>query len=212
VYKLFYYPRNASWAPHLILKELGVDYQLELVDRKSEAQKSAEYLALNPTGLIPTLVDGDKVLLESAAIGFYLCEKHSETNLLPPIGHPLRQSCFQWMFFLTSTIQSELMIYFYPEKHTTDSKHSNSIITAQEDLIGKGLSLLDQQIAEQNYLVGNQITICDYFLFMMCHWASEIHRPPLHFKNLARVMRSLARRESFKEVCEVEGTSLAIYD
>ena len=69
MYKLFYYPRNASWAPHLVLKELGVDHELILVDRKTNAHKSEQYMMLNPTGRIPTLIDGDLVIFESAANG-----------------------------------------------------------------------------------------------------------------------------------------------
>ncbi|WP_348650733.1 glutathione S-transferase N-terminal domain-containing protein [Thalassomonas sp. RHCl1] len=76
MYKLFYYPRNASWAPHMLLKEIGAEHELILVDRKSEQQKSSEYLKLNPTGRIPTLVDGDLVIAESAAICLHLCDSH----------------------------------------------------------------------------------------------------------------------------------------
>ena len=54
MYKLFYYPSNASLAPHLVLKELGVEFELELVDRKIDEHKSKEYLVLNPTGRMPT--------------------------------------------------------------------------------------------------------------------------------------------------------------
>lgn len=75
MYKLFYYPRNASFAPHMLLAEMQLDYELILVDRKTEAQKNPEYLTLNPTGRIPTLtVDGEPIY-ESAAICLFLCER-----------------------------------------------------------------------------------------------------------------------------------------
>jgi glutathione S-transferase len=195
-----------------MLSELNVDYELKLVDRKNDAQKDAQYLALNPTGRIPTLIHGEQTIFESAAIGLYLCEQHVNANLLPAMGNPLRVQCYQWLFYLTSTVQSELMVYFYPEKHTTDSTHSPAIVLAQEKLISEGLKLLDQQIANKRFLMGDHITICDYFLFMMCHWASDLKRPPISFTNLGRLMRELASRESFRQVCEVEGTSLTIYD
>lgn len=65
MYKLFYYPRNASWAPHLVLTEMGLDFELVLVDRKANEQKSSEYLLLNPSGRIPTLSDANTVVFES---------------------------------------------------------------------------------------------------------------------------------------------------
>ena len=68
MYKLYYYPGNASMAPHMLLEELGVAYELILVDREKNAHQSAEYLKLNPNGRIPTLIDGELILYETAAI------------------------------------------------------------------------------------------------------------------------------------------------
>ena len=65
---LYYYPGNASLLPHMALREAGAPFELRLVDRTKNAQNSAEYLALNPNGRIPTLIDGDLVLFETAAI------------------------------------------------------------------------------------------------------------------------------------------------
>src|SRR5207247_1855079 len=67
--QLYYHPGNASMAPHMLLEELGVPFELLLVDRAKAAHKSAEYLKLNPNGQIPVLVDSDLVLYETAAIG-----------------------------------------------------------------------------------------------------------------------------------------------
>ncbi len=55
--QLHYFPGNASLIPHLVLEELGVPFELKYVDRAVSAHKSADYLALNPNGLIPVLVD-----------------------------------------------------------------------------------------------------------------------------------------------------------
>jgi len=211
VYRLFYYPRNASWAPHLILKELGVEFELELVDRKVRAQKSKEYLRLNPTGRIPILVDNGQVISESAAIALYLGEKHPEGQLLPPSNSVERVLCYQWLFYLTSTLQPALMVYFYPNKHTSNASCSPSIVEAQENRITQMFNILDEKIGNRNYLVGNTITICDYFLFMLCHWGSEFKKSPLTFPNLARCLKGLASKTTFQKVCATEGTSLEMY-
>lgn len=80
MYHLYYYPCNASLAPHFILKHLPVAHELILVERQSKAQKSPEYLALNPAGRIPTLTFDNQVLFESAAICWFLAETHPDAN------------------------------------------------------------------------------------------------------------------------------------
>ncbi len=76
VTKLFYFPGNASMAPHCLLEEIGQPFELAFVDRAQDAHKSADYLKLNPNGLIPVLVDGDRVLYDSAAICLHLAARH----------------------------------------------------------------------------------------------------------------------------------------
>ena len=68
MYQLYYYPLNASMAPHFILEALKVNFELIKVDRENNAQKSPEYLALNPAGRIPTLIDDGLAIFESPAI------------------------------------------------------------------------------------------------------------------------------------------------
>ena len=211
MYKLFYYPRNASWAPHLVLKEMGVAHELILVDRKTNAQKSADYLALNPTGRIPTLIDGELIIFESAAICLHLCDQNPQSNLVPKIRDPLRAEFLQWLFYLNSTLQPELMVYFYPSKHTTNSNHAIEIIEAQEARITDMFSLLDKALEGKEFLVGNHLTVCDFFLFMLSHWADEFKRPPLAFNNLRSNLSRLAKLPSMQEVCKIEGTGLEAY-
>ena len=106
-------------APHFVLEQLNQEYELVLVDRKANAQKSKEYLALNPNGRIPTLIDGDTVICESAAICLYLGENNPESKLVPNIGDPDRAEFLQWIMYLTNSLQAELMVYFYPDKYTS---------------------------------------------------------------------------------------------
>ncbi|RYY74990.1 MAG: glutathione S-transferase family protein [Gammaproteobacteria bacterium] len=212
MYKLFYYPRNASWAPHLVLKELGVDYELIFVDRKTNAHKAKEYMDLNPTGRIPTLVDGNLVIFESAAICLYLCDKYPQSHLAPQVGDPLRAEFLQWLFYLNATLQPELMIYFYPAKHTVDSNGTTAIIEAQEARITDIFALLDNRLGGKEFLVGDRLTACDFLLFTLSHWADEFKRPPLAFSNLAKYLRSLAKHSTIQQVCKTEGTDLSAYN
>jgi glutathione S-transferase len=190
---------------------LGVDFELVLVDRQTDAQKSVEYLKLNPNGRIPTLVDNQLVLFESPAICIYLAEQHSSKNLIPAIGTLARAKFYQWMMYLTNTVQAELMIYFYPEKHTQDKNSIEAIRKQQEFRVTEMFKLLDQEIGDKDFLVGNTATACDYFLLMLSIWADEFDKPPLAFKNLARYLKRLTQRDAVKQVCATEFISLDAY-
>ena len=81
--QLHYFPANASMIPHILLEELGVPFELKLVDRTVNAHQTPAYLKLNPNGLIPVLVDGDLVLYEAAAICLHLADTHAASGLMP---------------------------------------------------------------------------------------------------------------------------------
>lgn len=103
-------------APHILLHELGVPFELMLVDRTQNAQKMTTYLRMNPNGLIPVLVDGDLTVYEAAAICLYLCDGYPAAGLAPPVGSIERAHFYKWLMWLTNTLQATLMIYFYPER------------------------------------------------------------------------------------------------
>lgn len=210
-YQLYYYPRNASLAPHFVLEQLGVDYRLVLVDRKIEAQKSADYLRLNPAGRIPTLVDGELVIFESAAICCYLGEQHPESKLVPSVNAPERAHFLQWLMYLTNTLQAELMVYFYPEKHTTDNSGVQAIVAAQIQRITACLALLDSALEERKFLIGESISVCDYFLLMLLLWTDGLPQPPFAFSHLAGYLRRLSLMPAVATVCEKEEINLTKY-
>jgi glutathione S-transferase len=210
LYKLYYHPLNASMAPRFVLEALCLKHELVLVDRKASFQKSAEYLALNPSGRIPVLVDGENVIFESAAICIYLCEKKPGSNLIPEIVEE-RAQFFQWLMYLTGTVQAELMVYFYPERHSEDSAATSQIHNQQDRRIVEMLALLDSQLEGKQYLLGDNLSLCDYFLFMLCVWADELSVPPLKFKNLNRSLRYIAALPEVANVCRHENLSLEMY-
>ena len=198
-------------APHFVLEALKVDFELIKVDRENNAHKSADYLALNPAGRIPTLIDDGFAIFESPAICIHLAEAHPSANLIPLIGDKNRALFFQWMMYLTNTLQAELMVYFYPEKHTTDIQSIEAIGEAQENRITDMFKLLDKELENKDFLVGDTISVCDYFLFMLAVWADEFKTPPLSFNNLSRYLRNLSQRDAIIKACKKEELSLADY-
>ena len=99
-----------------MLEELGIPFQLDLVKRDEGALTSPEYLAMNPNGLIPVLVDGDTVLYETAAILLHLADTHPASKLAPRMASAERAQFYKWLIWLTNTLQPALIAYFYPHR------------------------------------------------------------------------------------------------
>lgn len=212
MYQLYYYPNNASLAPHFLLHHMGLNYELILVDRKANSHKSQEYLKLNPAGRIPTLVDSGISIFESTAICIHLCEMHPEHNLMPRIGSDRRPLFFQWLAYLNNTLQAELMVYYYAHRHTTDENSIKSVKQAQCQLIANALRVIDQQLSKNTYLVGESLTACDYFLFMLAEWSLPIERSPITFKNLSAYLKRLSANPTIETVCKIEGIDLTPFN
>jgi glutathione S-transferase len=97
--QLYWCPRTRSFSALWLMEEAGVPYERMLIDISKGAQKTPEYLAINPMGKVPALKDGDATLAEAAAICSYVAERHPEAKLAPPPGDPKRAKYLYWLFF-----------------------------------------------------------------------------------------------------------------
>ncbi|MGL4231325.1 MAG: glutathione S-transferase family protein, partial [Casimicrobium sp.] len=157
---LHYYPSNASITPHILLEEMGVPFELKLVDRTQGAHKSTEYLKLNPNGLIPVLIDDEHspslVLYETAAICLYLVDKFPEKSFAPRVGTVERAHFYKWLAWLGNTLQPTLMSYFYPDRYVNanDADAAAQVKASAQTRVHAMLKQLDDQLAASAALGG----------------------------------------------------------
>jgi glutathione S-transferase len=163
--RLHYLPGTAAMAPHATLAEIGCPYELVAVERDSGGHVSNAYLALNPWGKIPTLEDGDLVLTESAAICLHLADRFPDARLVPRLGTPQRADLYRWLLWLTNTVQPALLRHFYPERYGGEGVEA----AANAELAGH-FDRLDAHLADREWLVGEERTVADLFLFMLTRW------------------------------------------
>jgi glutathione S-transferase len=109
--QLHHSPSTASMVPHILLNELETPFELVLVDRMKDQQKTPDFLRLNPNGLVPVLVDGGLVVYETAAICLHLCDTHPQAGLAPPLATPQRAHFYKWLMWLTNTLQATQIVY-----------------------------------------------------------------------------------------------------
>lgn len=211
--QLHYSPTDASMAPHIVLEELSLPYELLLVDRSVLAQKSPEYLQLNPNGTIPTLVHGDLVIYETAAIMMYLAELQSEAGLLPVVGTPARGAFYKWMFWLANTLHSSLIPFFYGERWVAAGNAAGAAeVKWQAQIRVRALlQILDDELATsgRDYLLGGQFGLLDIYAFMLCRWTrgfdSAACPPARDWPHLRPYMERILARTSVQRVYEKEG-------
>jgi glutathione S-transferase len=179
MYELFYYPGNASLAPHFVLEEVGASFKLRLVDRKTQGQKDPGYMKVNPMGRIPALVDGDLVLFESAAICLYLADRHPEAGLGRGMGTAERAHLYKWLMFLTNTIQPDFMAFYYPEKHTTDPGGLAAVRAAAEARLDAAYAVVNESLGRGGpFLLGEAPSVADFYLLMLTGWGrAQTNRP-----------------------------------
>jgi len=106
---LYYHPYSRAAGTIWALEEAGVPYDLKVVDIMKGEQKESELVAKNPMGKLPTLVDGDVVVTESAAIALYLADRYAAGRLAPALDAPERGTYLRWAFFAPSVIEPAVM-------------------------------------------------------------------------------------------------------
>jgi len=205
--QLHYFPGNASMAPHLLLEELGLPFELKLVDRTQQAHKSAGYLKLNPNGLIPVLVDGELVLYETAAICLHLLDTHPQMSLAPAVGTTERAHFYKWLVWMTNSLQATLILYFYPERWADSAEGASQVRAHAETRVGLLLDQMEAELARHGgpYLLGETFSAVDLYALMLCRWTRGFARPARSLPQLGRYLQRLLARPAVQRVFEREG-------
>ncbi|HXH88050.1 MAG TPA: glutathione S-transferase family protein [Gaiellaceae bacterium] len=201
--RLHYLPGTAAMAPHAALAEIGEPYELVRVERDADGRPSAEYLALNPWGKIPTLEDGAHVLTESAAICLHLADRFPDARLVPRIGTRERSEVYRWLTWLTNTVQTAQLRHFYPHRYGTEGVKE----AADADLAAH-YDLLDGRLEGRDWLVGGERTVADLYLFMLTRWGRFLEPAAWERPNLrAHWLRTL-ELSGVRRMIEEQGLEL----
>jgi glutathione S-transferase len=206
--QLHYFPSNASMTPHIVLEELGVPFELKLVDRANNAHKSPEYLKLNPNGLIPVLVDGDLVLYETAAIVLHLVDTHPAAGLAPAVGTAERAQFYKWLVWLSATLQAQMPIYFYTDRYVApgNSAGAAEVKAATEARIAALVDQIDAHLASQGgpWMLGERYSALDPYTLMLCRWTRNAQRPARTLPHVGPYLQRVLARPAVRKVIEVE--------
>jgi glutathione S-transferase len=212
MYKLYWNPGMANLAPHMALEAIGAPYELVRVDAGAKEHHGEAYRRLNPTGRIPTLVDGDQPIFETAAILLHLADRHPEAGLMPPVGSLERALAYQWLIHLTNSVQVTYLAYYYPERQVGNPAHAEGARQAAENRLNELFDLLETALEGREWLGGDRPGIVDFMLLMLVRWGRNFAgRPPRQLPNIGAHAARTAALPAVIRAFEQEGLTQPWY-
>jgi glutathione S-transferase len=191
------------------LRELGADFEFVPVNLLAGEHRRPEFLALNPAGKLPVLVDGDSVIPESAAIVLYLAEKYPDRGLLPT-DLKERAQVYRWVMFAMTELEQPL---WRIAKHTfllpEDKRLPQDVALAGEEFTAMA-RVLEHHMEGRHFIVGDRVTVADCVTAYLMDWANENHLIE-SFPNLrAYLDRMYARSAAPQRIAEAFASVRAV--
>lgn len=164
-------PNTRSTRVVWALEEAGAEYDYHLIELRAGAGHRPDYLAINPGGKVPALVDGDLILTESAAICTYIGDHFPASGLTPPLGSIERALYDQWCFFAMSELEQPLWTI---AKHRFALPEKRRVPTVVDTAIWEfavAAKILAAGLGQREYLVGDHFTAADVLAAHTLKWA-----------------------------------------
>ena len=198
--KLYYSPGACSQAPHILLHELGLSHDAERVDLKSKVTESGRsYLEVNPKGAVPAVeLDNGEVLTENAVILQYIADRSGSPEVLPSPGNFRRYRVLEAVNFITTELHKRFGFLFNPQ--ATDEM--KQVVIAD---LGKKLDHMDKELGKGPFLMGEELTLGDPYLFVMTSWADKMLGGLDRWPNLRAFHERMMQRPSVRNVLKFEG-------
>lgn len=208
MYALYYSPGTASFVVHWLLIELDLPHELRTVDMAGREHKGSDYLALNPNGVVPTLLVDGQPRYEAAALTMLLADRHGDGVFAPALDDPRRAEYLQWMFNLVATLQAPLRLWWYPGdlKAGDPATDDDAVRRGAQARIEAACERLDAHLrAHGPYLLGERPSAADFYLTMLMRWSRKLTRPAHEWPQLGELARRMKARPSFAELYRREG-------
>lgn len=159
--KLYGYPPTRSIRVLWVLRELDVEFEFITIDPTRGELQSPAFLAVNPAGKLPALVDGDFVLTESIAIVLYLAEKHPEKGFMPT-DLRARADVYRWLLFIATELEQPLWrIARNTAVYPPQKRVAADIPVARQDFLDMA-AVLEKHMDGRQFIVGDHVTVADF--------------------------------------------------
>lgn len=198
--KLFYSPGACSLSPHIILREGGFSFTTEKVDIRAKKTAAGEdFHAINPKGYVPALqLDDGSLLTEGPAIVQFLADQVPDRKLAPANGTLERYRLQEMLNFISTEIHKGFSPLFNPAFPDEGKRLTR-------ERLAQRLGVLEAVVAKQAFLLGDQFTVADAYLFTTLNWAGHTKVDLEPFPALRAYHARVADRPSVQEALKAEG-------
>ena len=196
MYQLFCSPNTYAMGPHVLLEELEVEFEIVEVSLFTPVPDS-DFLAASPHARVPALRHNHGTVCESGAIALYLTDAHSEKGFGIAVDHPDRARYLQWLFYLSSTLQPEVLIQFHPESYFDNVDLQNYLKTASMNRLETIWQTLNSIYEDGPYLYGNHPTAVDICLAIQIQWTECFSDGISRYPNLQRMLEEISTRDAY---------------
>jgi glutathione S-transferase len=198
--KLYYSPGACSLSPHIVLRESGLAFEPVLASTKThKLQDGTDYYGINPKGYVPLLeLDNGERLSEGPVIVQYIADQVPARKLAPPAGTMARYRLQEWLNFITSELHKGFSPLFNPAV-PDDAK---PVFRAK--LVDR-FKWVDSQLAGRNYLMGDEFSVADAYLFTVAGWSGYVGVDITGLANLGAFMERMKARPAVQAALKAEG-------
>ncbi len=166
--KLYFFPGACSLASNIALREAGVPFELSKVDKRTHQADGVDFTTINPKGYVPALkLDDGQVLAENVVVLQYIADLRPAAKLAPPAGSFERYRLLEWLGFINSELHKSFSPLFSAEA-------GDDVKIFARNHLAKRLGYVDKALGDRPYLMGNQFTIADAYLFTVLRWGSLV--------------------------------------
>ena len=201
-YKLYYVADTASMGVRVLLEEIGAPYELIQTTTDRQTPRPADQLKINPNGWVPVLLWDENAMYECAAITIFLCDRHIEANLAPAIDAPARSLYLQTLVYFSSSIQTAFQLDYHAHRFADTPADEPSAQRRGHRRLRETWQIINDQIGENEWLLGDQFSAADIYLFMLTTWLEPSRgQPAIHeFSNVQRIADAVMLRSSVQLV------------
>jgi glutathione S-transferase len=206
MFKLYYAPGTCALASHIALQEAGAAYETERLDFKTNQQNSAEYLAINPKGRVPSLVTDRGILTETPAMLAFIAQSFPQAKLAP-LDDPYAFAQVQaFNSYLCSTVHVAHAHKGRGYRWATDEASFADMKRMVPKSVGASFALIERDMLRGPWVMGDSYTICDPYLFTVTQW---LEGDSVDLSTLPRVMEHRKRMSERPAVRTVMAKELA---